>query len=924
MNAHDAPQNWPFCAGEMAQHIRMFDWDNHPLGKVASWSPSLKASIGLILTQSFPACVCIGEHFTLVYNDAYAQLLGENHPFALGMNIQDVFRAAIFTKSLNRAKDGETFCLKNQFYPFMYISKDGEEIWFDAHFAPIYDESGAVIALSILYTENHHEMDAAALRENELRTHNLFNAAPGFTAILNGENAVFEYVNDAFYALVGSRKLIGNPLKEALPELEEQGFLKLVEDVYRKKQTEHGRQVPVRFFDKKTGLYRKRYVDFICQPILDRSHQVIGVFIDGFDVTEQKEAVDFSQESELRYRTLFNSIDQGFCVIEMIFDDNQQPVDYTFIEINNQFETQTGMKDALGKRMREFSPNHEQFWFDTYGRIALSKQPERFEHEARSLNFTYEVYAFPVGDQTPAHVGVMFRNITERKEAEHILENKGKKHNYLLRFNDAIQHEEESADVYSAALHILCEEIKADKAFFSIIFKNEIVISSHEYPHASSVGFAHAFGVPPLTATERKRMRPLCVNDAATTDAISTQKKQIYNSLGVKSFLCVPVRIDKDTMQFLTLVSHSPKEWSETEIDIACETCERTLNVVKRIQMDEALAESEQALRTLTESIPQLVWRSSSKGKCVWASQQWLDFTGQTTEEALNFGWLGCIHPDDITATMESWENAQEAEELYVEHRIKNGGDGQYYWFHTRARPIKQAFNNQSGWVGTSTEVQHLKELHDRQRVMVAELQHRTRNLIAVIKSIVAQTMAATGPTAAFQEELNHRLGLLSRVQGLLSQSGEEPIMLDTLITMELDALGVDKHAAQRITVKGAKVKLRDSAVQTLALALHELATNARKYGALSSETGNLAIEWAIKTNDKEQDVLALQWIETGINAQPAKEDTQRTGYGRELIEKALPYTLGAKTALIMNEQGVQCYIDLPIDKNIKQQSTAL
>jgi PAS domain S-box-containing protein len=122
--------------------------------------------------------------------------------------------------------------------------------------------------------------------------------------------------------------------------------------------------------------------------------------------------------SEQRYRQLFSSIDEGFCIIEVIFDGTQRPIDYRFLEINPAFQRQTGLDDALGKRMREIAPKHEEHWFEIYGRIALTGEPARFQNEARQLHRWYDVYAFRFGAPDLRQVAILFNDITERKAAE--------------------------------------------------------------------------------------------------------------------------------------------------------------------------------------------------------------------------------------------------------------------------------------------------------------------------------------------------------------------------------------------------------------------------------------------------------------------------------------------------------------------------
>ena len=149
------------------------------------------------------------------------------------------------------------------------------------------------------------------------------------------------------------------------------------------------------------------------------------------------------------------------------------------------------------------------------------------------------------------------------------------------------------------------------------------------------------------------------------------------------------------------------------------------------------------------------------------------------------------------------------------------------------------------------------RQAEARLEVMVAEPQHRTRNLIAVVSAIANRTMARTGPTEAFRTQFNDRLAALSRVQGLLSRADVEPITIGELIRMELDALGADA-SDKRISLDGPSVFLRATSVQTMALVIHELATDARKHGALAAENRVLKVTWAVRQVSGAASNLAL------------------------------------------------------------------
>jgi PAS domain S-box-containing protein len=125
--------------------------------------------------------------------------------------------------------------------------------------------------------------------------------------------------------------------------------------------------------------------------------------------------------SEAKYRSLFESIDDGFCTIEVIFDENGKSIDYQFLDVNPAFERLTGIKNAPGKRMREIAPDHEERWFEVYGEVAISGKPQKFVDQAKELNRWYDVYAFRVGEFGERTVGVLFKDVTEQKGAQDAL-----------------------------------------------------------------------------------------------------------------------------------------------------------------------------------------------------------------------------------------------------------------------------------------------------------------------------------------------------------------------------------------------------------------------------------------------------------------------------------------------------------------------
>ena len=168
-------------------------------------------------------------------------------------------------------------------------------------------------------------------------------------------------------------------------------------------------------------------------PIRDEEGVVISWAGINLDITDRKEAERARQLSEERYHTLFDNLLEGFCIIEMLFDADNRPIDYRFLSINPAFEEQTGLRNVEGKRIRELAPDNESYWYELYGKVALTGEPIRFENEAKALNRWYDVSAYRVGDEKDRKIAILFNDITESKLAEESLRESLREKEVLLK-----------------------------------------------------------------------------------------------------------------------------------------------------------------------------------------------------------------------------------------------------------------------------------------------------------------------------------------------------------------------------------------------------------------------------------------------------------------------------------------------------------
>lgn len=344
-------------------------------------------------------------------------------------------------------------------------------------------------------------------------------------------------------------------------------------------------------------------------------------------------------------------------------------------------------------------------------------------------------------------------------------------------------------------------------------------------------------------------------------------------------------------------------------------------DVTDRRNAEAAFRDSEMRQRALIEGMPQLVWRAGEPGQWTWASPQWTAFTGQVEDESRGWDWLRPVHPDDRDIARDAWVHAVEHGGYEAEYRICAHEAGTYRWFQTRAAPVRNEAGEIVEWLGTSTDIDELRSLQDRQRVLVAELQHRTFNLLGMVKSTADASIRSSASLDEFKSMFGERIAALARVQRLLSRLEEnDRVTFDELLRGELNAVGALHGDSGRVTLDGPEgVALRSGTVQTLAMALHELTTNAVKYGALKEAGAQLNVRWRVEAADQGQPWLHVEWRETGVPMPSADAKPQGTGQGRRLIEEALPYQLKAETTYVMEADGVRCSIALPISAQTRR-----
>jgi two-component system, chemotaxis family, CheB/CheR fusion protein len=329
----------------------------------------------------------------------------------------------------------------------------------------------------------------------------------------------------------------------------------------------------------------------------------------------------------------------------------------------------------------------------------------------------------------------------------------------------------------------------------------------------------------------------------------------------------------------------------------------------KPATLEEALMESQERFRNITQAVPAFLFIATLDLEWEYVNPPFYQFTGLAEGEGLGSGWISVLHPDDAEEYRRRWmRSTQNGSHFEMEFRLRSPS-GAYQWFLGMAEAIATSSGEVSQWFGSCINIHARKIAENRQNLLLAELQHRVKNILAVVRSLANRTAENAETLEDFVAHFDGRLSAMGRTQNILARTAENGVDLADLVHEEL--VGHAAHFDGQIDVDGPEIKLRPKPAETLGLAIHELATNAVKYGALSTRGGQIKVTWRVDEGIANPR-LALEWLESGvpvIDREPAKN-----GFGRELIERGLPYELQANTALEFRQGGVRCVIDLPLN----------
>ncbi len=339
------------------------------------------------------------------------------------------------------------------------------------------------------------------------------------------------------------------------------------------------------------------------------------------------------------------------------------------------------------------------------------------------------------------------------------------------------------------------------------------------------------------------------------------------------------------------------------------------VDVTLRNRIETEIREHEKQFHALAESIPQLAWIMDAKGDIFWFNQRWFDYTNTTLDEMKGQGWRSVLDPAEVDRVVEHLEHCVKTGEVWEDTFPLQGADGAYRWFLSRAQPIRDDSGKIVRWFGTNTDVEDQRLSEKLRELLLKELDHRVKNLFSIIGGMVSLSARSALTADDLAETIRGRIAALARAHALirLTKPGSGVPRETTLQDLVLAIVEPYTGAAanfddSRAVIHGPQVILGTESTTAMALVMHELASNAAKYGAFSTLAGHIKISWNVKYSR-----LALTWEEREgppVLGPPAKE-----GFGSLLARHSIEGQLHGNLAFNWDTEGLTAKLSATVER---------
>jgi PAS domain S-box-containing protein len=482
----------------------------------------------------------------------------------------------------------------------------------------------------------------------------------------------------------------------------------------------------------------------------------------------------------------------------------------------------------------------------------------------------------------------------------------------LFRLTDRLYRAQDAQDIYSAALDAITEALGCSRASL-LLFDEEGVMRFVAARGLSEDYRTRLEGHTPWKPNEREP-QPIFVSNIDDTGEPDWIKAAIRKE-GIRALSFVPLVARGGCIGKFMTYYEKTRAFSPHDAGIAVTiarqvgfSIERARSEAARQKFEHDLRESEERFRIMSEHAPVMIWMSDVNNKCLHLNKRLRDFWGVSEDGLPQFDWVNTMHPEDapkIGAAMAQAIAEKRAVSTYGRFR---DAAGEWHVLQTDARP-RFSHDRFIGMIGVNIDVTERDRAETARRqaeahreLLIAELNHRVKNTLSVVQALAHQTFrgVADDVRGAFEG----RLLALARAHDVLTGSNWDAVEFHQLAASALATVSGDG----RVSLEGPQVMLSPRQALALGMALHELATNALKYGALSVAQGRVGFTWSVTDDAVPQ--LLLHWEETGG---PPVAPPSRAGFGSVLLRRALSDDLNAEVDLDFRPAGLVCTVRAPL-----------
>jgi PAS domain S-box-containing protein len=442
------------------------------------------------------------------------------------------------------------------------------------------------------------------------------------------------------------------------------------------------------------------------------------------DAVLAKEAAQLSEE---KYRAIFNSIDEGFCIYEVIYD-NEKPVDLKWIEVNPGYEKQTGLKNVVGKFHSDLSLQTESYWYDLYDKVVRTGEPLEIEKWHGATQRWYHTFASRI-ETNSNQVAVVFNDITERKCQE-------QRQKFLLKLSDTLRSIDDPATIEETVTQLALNHFEADRCYYCTLEGDDAVISRDaKKENLPSVAGTYAISSFPLFRKVVDEGRPFVVYDANTTDILDEELRQLCLQLQVISFVDVPVVKKGTVVGILSLVQSTPRNWKESETELVKETAERVYAAVESAKAEESLRHSEENFRAIVNQSITGIFKTDLEGHIIFCNDHFAKMLDYTVDELLNMSLADIVYEEDLERTkILMRELAEKGKSFEIEKRMKRR-NGSLLWVLNQIAALHNSHPKPVAAVGVCSDISQQKATEQKKDEFISIASHELKTPVTSIKA---------------------------------------------------------------------------------------------------------------------------------------------------------------------------------------------